>query len=134
MEHLEEPIQFLKSFQKSRIKYLYISVPLFSLTSFLENSFQRVYPRHLSGGHTHLYTKDSLYFIAKKFKLRVIGEWWFGTDIADFYRSLIINANKIDENIYKDLLDKNLYSILNELQNVVDSKKICSEVHMIFSK
>lgn len=134
MEHLEDPQNFLKSFQNSSIKYLYISVPLFSLTSFVENSFQKVYPRHLSGGHTHLYTKESLYFIAEKFNLKIVGEWWFGTDIADFYRSLIINSYKVDKKIYKKLLDKNLYSILNELQNVIDRNKICSEVHMIFSK
>ncbi len=66
LEHLENPNKFLKAFKKSNIKYLYISVPLFSLTTFIENSFQNVYPRHVSGGHTHLYTKDSIYYFAKK--------------------------------------------------------------------
>ena len=50
LEHL-----ILKKAFKIKIKYLYLSLPLFSFTSLIEN-FQNVYPRHLSGGHTHLYT------------------------------------------------------------------------------
>ena len=66
LEHIENPNEFLKLLKKSKIKYLYISVPLFSLTSLVENSFENVYPRHLSGGYTHLYTKKSIYYFAKK--------------------------------------------------------------------
>ena len=60
LEHLVKPEKIMKSFVKSKIKYLYISVPLFSLSTFIENSFPNVFPRQLSGGHTHLYTEKSL--------------------------------------------------------------------------
>ena len=36
--------------------------------------------------------------------------------------------------IYDKFLDKKLFSVINELQGVLDKKKICSEVHMIFKK
>ena len=68
--------------------WLYISVPLFSLTSLMQSSFNRIYPRQLGGPHTHLYTKESLEYIAKKNNFKIIGEWWFGTDFLDFYRFL----------------------------------------------
>jgi hypothetical protein len=134
LEHLENPNRFLKAFKKSKIKYLYISVPLFSLTSFIENSFQKVYPRHLSGGHTHLYTKDSIYYLAKKYKFSIIGEWWFGLDIADLFRSIIISSSKVDRDVYNTTLRKYFYSILNDLQKKIDEKKLSSEVHLILSK
>ena len=35
---------------------------------------------------------------------------------------------------YKKIVDDNLYSVLDEIQNIFDKKKICSEVHMIFKK
>ena len=54
-----------RAYKSSRIKYLYISVPIFSLTSFIENAFQNIYPRHLSGGHTHLFTKILLILLKK---------------------------------------------------------------------
>ena len=120
--------------EQSKIKYLYISVPLFSLTSIIENSFQKVYPRHLSGGHTHLYTKDSIYYLAKKYKFSIIGEWWFGLDIADLFRSIIISSSQVDRDVYNTTLRKYFYSILDDLQKKIDEKKLCSEVHLILSK
>jgi hypothetical protein len=115
-------------------KYLYLSVPLFSLTSFIENAFQNVYPRHLSGGHTHLYTKDSIYYFAKKYRFSIISEWWFGLDIADLYRSIIVSSSQVDRKLYKIFLNKYFYSILNDLQKKIDEKKLSSEVHLILSK
>ena len=124
----------LNAFKKSKAKYLYISVPTFSLSVFLENSFNGVFPRQLSGGHTHLYTEESITFLAKKYNLSIIGEWWFGTDIADLYRSLI-NAGKIlDKKVYLKEINKKLFSVLDDLQSVLDKNKICSEVHLVFKK
>jgi len=134
LEHFSKPNDFFKSFLKSKIKYLYISVPLFSLTALLENVFKGVYPRHLSGDHTHLYTKKSLEYLAKKNKLKIIGEWWFGADIPDLFRSLLISSNYLNKQVYVKELNKNLYSVIDELQNVLDRNKICSEVHMILKK
>ena len=45
LEHLTDPNMLLKAFKLSKAEYLYISVPLFSLSVFLENSFKNVYPR-----------------------------------------------------------------------------------------
>ncbi len=134
LEHLENPNGLLKAFKRSNFKYFYLSVPLFSFTSFIENSFQNVYPRHLSGGHTHLYTKDSIYYFAKKYRLSIVGEWWFGLDIADLYRSVIVSSSQVDKDSYKNSLNKYFYSILNDLQKKIDEKKLSSEVHLILSK
>ena len=134
MEHLEKPNDFIKSFLKSSVEYLYIAVPLFSLTAFLENVFPKVYPRHLSGDHTHLYTVDSLNYLAKKNNLKIVGEWWFGADFPDLYRSLIVSSKILDKKLYLKLLNKNLFDVIDQLQNVLDKNKICSEVHMIFKK
>ena len=101
LEHVDNPIDFINCFRKSNMKFLYISVPLFSVNSIFENSFKQVYPRHLSGGHTHLYTKKSLFFLAKKFKLKIIGEWWFGTD-RRLNRSLLVSSNSINKTNIKN--------------------------------
>ncbi len=131
LEHLTDPHKFLRSFKKSNAEYLYISVPLFSLSVFLENSFKSVFPRQLSGGHTHLYTKKSLEKLTKKYNLKVVGEWWFGTDFPDLYRSLINTGNFSDKNNYIKELNRVLFDQIDNLQNVLDKNKMCSEVHMI---
>jgi SAM-dependent methyltransferase len=134
LAHLEEPNELIEIYKKSNIKYLFFSVPLFSLSVFLENSFKDVCPRHLGAAHTNLYTKKSLYYLAKKFNLDIAGEWWFGADFPDLYRSLINTCNANNPKKYKILLDENLFSVINELQNVLDKNKMCSEVHMVFKK
>jgi len=134
LEHFYNPGKFFESFSKSKVKYLYLAVPLFSLSVFLENAFPKVYPRQLSGDHTHLYTKESLDYLAKKNNLKIIGEWWFGADIPDLCRSLIISSNHLDKKVYMDHFNKKLNSVVDQLQNVLDRNKICSEVHMVFKK
>ena len=134
LEHLDKPQHMINLFKKSKLEYLYISVPLFSLSSIIENSFKTVFPRQLSGGHTHLYTKESLYYLAKKNNLNIIGEWWFGTDFPDFYRSLLNTSSNNDNKKYDLIINKYLFSAINELQAVLDKRKICSEVHMILKK
>ena len=134
LEHLTDPNLLLKAFKKSNAMYLYISVPLFSLSVFLENSFKNVFPRQLSGGHTHLYTEKSLNFLAKKYKLKIIGEWWFGTDFPDLYRSLINSGKIVNKKIFLNEINEKLFSVIDELQSVLDKNKICSEVHMVLKK
>ena len=73
-------------------------------------------------------------YFAKKYKFKVIGEWWFGTDIADLYRSILVSSKNLNKDIYKKVIDHNFYDVLNEMQECIDKKKICSEVHMVLSK
>ena len=134
LEHLVEPNLILDAFKKSKIKYLYISVPLFSLSTFIENSFKNIFPRQLSGGHTHLYTEKSLNFLANKYNLKIIGEYWFGTDIPDLFRSLVCSGNILNKKVYFNQLNHKFSRFVDELQSVLDKNKVCSEVHLIFKK
>ena len=133
LEHLEDPHKMLRNFLKSKIKYLYISVPLFSLSSIVENSFKNIFPRQLAADHTHLFTEKSIEYIVNKHKLKIMGEWWFGSDFPDFYRS-ILNSSNSNLKTYKPLVDRYLYSVIDELQNVLDKNKICSQVHLVLKK
>tara|TARA_B100001057_G_scaffold261733_2_gene261981 strand:+ start:311 stop:1333 length:1023 start_codon:yes stop_codon:yes gene_type:complete len=132
LEHLVEPHKILESFKLSKIQYLYLAVPLFSLSTFIENSFPNIFPRQLSGGHTHLYTEKSLKYLASKYNLKIIGEYWFGTDIPDLMRSLINSGNILNKKIYLDELNKKFSKFIDEMQSVLDKNKVCSEVQIVF--
>jgi 2-polyprenyl-3-methyl-5-hydroxy-6-metoxy-1,4-benzoquinol methylase len=134
LEHLQKPRKALEAFTKSNSKYLYISVPLFSFSSFIEHSFKDVFPRQLSAGHTHLYTKESLDYLASEFKLKVVGEWWFGTDFVDLFRSLKITSQNKSGDAFSKSFEHFFANHIDELQSVLDRKKLSSEVHMIFSR
>ena len=134
LEHLTDPNLAIRSFCHSRSQYLYISVPLFSFSSFLEHANPKIFPRQLGGDHTHLYTKESLYYLFKRNKLKIIGEWWFGTDFADLNRTILNNFSKNSSKFFQDCFKKFFSNYINEFQYVLDRNKICSEVHMVVSK
>ena len=134
LEHIQNPSHFFKIFKKSNFKYIYISIPLFSLTSLLEHSFKNVFPRNLYGPHTHMYTKESIYYIIKKNNLKIVGEWWFGSDFSDLSRSLITTSKSKNSADYKFLFNKFFYKHIDKLQSVLDKEKISSDLQIILKK
>lgn len=137
LEHLSAPRDMISSFLDSNAEYLYISVPMFSLSVILENSFPGVFPRQLSSGHTHLYTEKSIAYMLKEFNLVEVSSWRFGTDIQDLRRSLLVNAGKncssekLITHIKDELLDD---KTVDRLQSVLDANHTCSEIHIILKK
>ena len=66
----------------------------------------------------------------KKFKFKILGEWWFGTDISDLYRSLLLNSNYFDK-AYIKYFNKLFGDHIDDLQNILDKKKLSCEVHLV---
>ena len=136
LEHLQSPREMLKEIQdNNNIKYLYISVPLFSLSVYLEILSPKIFHRQLSSAHTHLYTEDSLLYMCKEFGLRKIAEWWFGTDIVNLYRDIYVTLEqtKSSKKIMKKW-QRDFIPIIDAMQLEIDKKHFSSEVHMVLSK
>lgn len=137
LEHLQDPRSAIKCIKDNKsIDYLYISVPLFSLSVFLEMAATSVFHRHLTGGHTHLYTKDSLQHLVDEFEFNIVSEWWFGADIADLYRHLVTDIkekNQCSEVLIKSF--QNMISpLIDSMQLELDKKHRSSEVHLLLKK
>ncbi len=135
IEHLREPEKFFEAFNNSKAQFLYYSVPMFSMSSALENIFQDVYPRQLSGGHTHLFTEESLQKMQKIIGVESIAEWRFGTDAMDLYRHLItmLAKNNSSQKVI-DLMSNGLGTKLDEIQTIFDKNHFCSEIHCVSKK
>ena len=133
LEHLEDPNKIFAAFKKSKAKYFYMAVPLVSFSTFVENAFPNIYPRNLGGSHTNLYSKQSINFICKKFRFKIIGEWWFGSDFSDLYRSIILSA-KYKSKFYEKKFNHYFLDHLDKFQNILDRSNISSEVHLILKK
>jgi 2-polyprenyl-3-methyl-5-hydroxy-6-metoxy-1,4-benzoquinol methylase len=136
LEHVQKPRELLKCFQgNENLQYLYFSVPTFSLSTYLEIINPEVFHRQLQGGHTHLYTKESIEHLAKEFAVEIISQWWFGTDVVDLFRHMKIKLN--DRHISKrmeDMFDQTFISYLDSMQLEIDKKYGSSEVHVLCSK
>lgn len=135
IEHLREPLKFFDAFRQSEATYLYYSVPMFSLSALLETVSDDIFPRQLSGGHTHLFTEDSISRMNKIIGVSSIGEWRFGTDFMDLYRHLMVKLQTT--NVSKktvDFLCDGFGSKIDEFQNILDLNHSCSEIHVVTVK
>ena len=94
IEHLREPHKFFNAFRESKSEYLFYSVPMFSFTVIMQILFQDIFPRHLPGEHTHLFTEASLNKMHETLNTKVISQWRFGVDIMDLYRSVQIKLKQ----------------------------------------
>jgi hypothetical protein len=136
LEHLKDPRGAIACIKKNdKIKYMYISVPLFSLSVFLEMLSSDVYHRQLSAGHTHLYTKESLQYLADEFGFDIISEWWFGTDMVDLYRHIDVEIRKSQcSKKMVNLFQEMILPIIDSMQLELDKKHCSSEVHLLLKK
>jgi len=134
IEHLENPNEFLEFFIKSDMKYLFISVPLVSFSILLEHCNQDIFPKQLGGAHTHLFSKKSLNFLFKKYNLKILSEWWFGTDIPDLFRVIYVKNRFYNKKTFSKFLDEYLINQIDDLQQVFNKFEKSQEVHIVLSK
>lgn len=135
VEHLRDPAAFFDAFHRSSTQYLFYSVPMFSLSVMLENVFPNIYPRQLSGDHTHLFTEQSLDWLHENRKLIAVAEWRFGTDVMDLYRAMRVEmttngASAKMLSFLNDGLGKNV----DQLQAIFDVGHFCSEINCLVKK
>tara|TARA_A100001515_G_scaffold36435_3_gene28595 strand:+ start:550 stop:1569 length:1020 start_codon:yes stop_codon:yes gene_type:complete len=133
LEHIKEPLRALENFSNSSAEYLYLQVPLLSLSVLLEAANDDIFPRQLNKGHTHLFTKESLYWLLNKYDLKSEEEWWFGTDIVDLFRHLFVKITSkqdVNNKIFEELIIKNI----DAMQLAIDKSERASDVHMIVGK
>ena len=139
LEHIQSSREVLQAIcDNDRIQYIFFSVPLFSQSVVLESIFTEIMPRHLvsGNGHTHLYTEQSIQHFCNEFGFQRLSEWWFGLDITDLYRSVLISLDKANpqSSILSTYWNQSFRPLIDGLQRVLDEAKCCSEVHMVLGK
>jgi hypothetical protein len=136
LEHLQYPRKVLNELRNNNnVEYIYLSVPTFSLSVYLEIISPEVFHRQLQSGHTHLYTEKSLSYLCKDFGFEIIAEWWFGTDIIDLYRHISVKLEqKGCSKRLKELWQKDFVSLIDSLQLEIDKMSLSSEVHLVLKK
>jgi hypothetical protein len=136
-EHLQSPRAVLQALSKNeRVRYIYFSVPIFSPATVIESVFAEIMPRNLVAGHTHLYTERSIQAFCDEFGFERLSEWWFGLDMTDFYRSVLVSLQKADTaNVpLQTYWTEQFLPLIDKLQTVLDQAHACTEVHMLLGK
>ena len=110
-----------------------MSLPLYSPAVFFESISDLVIPRHLTGGHTHLYSERSIGYFCDEFGLEMVGEWWFGLDVFDLIRSVAAVLQEKDAALFPAFMDL-LKPAADDIQLAFDRRKMSSEVHLLLRK
>lgn len=132
LEHLLDPRGTLEAMRRNpNTQYILIAVPVHSPSCYFELLFPSVYERHLSG-HTHLYTDKSLRWLCDQVGLDVIGEWWFGADAMDLFRSGRTRMHQLEqpETGIRDW-EQMMAPLIDGIQETMDRNKVPSEVHFL---
>lgn len=135
IEHIYDLDEFFEGVRAANFKYFYYSVPTYGFSVIFENLFEEIFPRHLSAGHTHLFTEKSRKLLEKKLGVRAIAEWRFGTDILDLRRSIEITL--LGKNVsasYAKRVGDEIEKVQDNLQTVIDQAHVCSQVHVVCEK
>ncbi|QNK87240.1 methyltransferase domain-containing protein [Sporosarcina sp. resist] len=133
LEHLTNPREILNTISKNpSIKYTYLSLPLFSFSVLFEIINEKYFNRHLSGGHTHLYTNESIEYFCKEFNFEIIGKWFFGIDAMDLFRFSLLkmNENKMNS-LASEYFQEKFLSVIDDVQLSFDKAEFSSEVHIV---
>lgn len=114
------------------IRYLFCSLPMFSVSVMLEIMNQQCFNRHLGGGHTHLFTNRSVAYMCRIYGWEMEHTWRFGADMMDLYRMMCVSVQPYE------MLTEQIHSvdpeIFDELQMILDKAELSSEKHFIFKK
>ncbi len=132
LEHiinLDEVLSAIK--ENENIKYIYFSVPMFSMSCVFEAAHQNCYNRHAGGTHTHLFSDSSIEHMLGKMGFEADKSWKFGSDIMDLYRMLSVCLDQNGNSALKEYFAPKFKNMIDDLQLVVDKNEFASEIHML---
>lgn len=132
-EHLEDMRGVFTAIKNNpNIKFIYCSVPMFSVSVLLEYMNQDCFNRQLGGGHTHLFTNKSIDHLCNEYGLTIKDSWRFGTDVMDFFRMLSVKSYPFRK-LFQDIKKADV-NMMDDLQLILDKAEISSEKHFLFKK
>jgi hypothetical protein len=133
LEHVQQPREIVAALRANKnVRFLYLSVPLFSPCVFFEMIFPQVFHRQLSAGHTHLFTDNSLAWLCTEFGMQRRAEWWFGTDIVDWFRSVFVTLEQQSASPeVTSMWSEVMTPAIDDMQLALDQRKLSSEVHLL---
>ena len=135
LEHITNLDDILEAIRENNnIKYIYFSVPMFSMSCVFEASHQHCYNRHAGGTHSHLFQDSSISYMAQSIGFSELASWKFGSDVMDLYRMLCVSLEQNGNSALKDYFSERFLPILDELQLIIDKSEFASEIHMILKR
>lgn len=72
--------------------------------------------------------------MCKKYDLEVMGEWRFGTDVADLFRNVFVKLEQENNQELARIYKEHFLPILDDLQLIIDKSNFCSEIHVVAKK
>ena len=135
LEHITNLDDILDAIKNNkRVKYVYFSVPMFSMSCIFEAAHQNCYNRHAGGTHTHLFTDRTIAYMADRIGFEEYATWKFGSDMMDLYRMICVSLDQNGNSNLREIFGKKFLPMLDDMQKIVDQHEEASEIHMIIKR
>ena len=134
-EHIINLDEILAAIRDNQnIKYIFFSVPMFSMSCVFEAAHQSCYNRHAGGTHTHLFRDSSIDYMASEIGFSELASWKFGSDMMDLYRMLCVSLDQNGNSALKEYFSPKFLNMIDDLQAVIDKNEFASEIHVILKR
>lgn len=132
--HLESPLAALTAMRENpNVRYTFQKLPLWSFATILEAATPGLNARVLGASHTHVFTHESLEWLERELGMTRVASWSFGADFLDLQRKILLQM--ISNGSSPELVSRaktELTSVANDFQLVCDTKKLASEIHLVW--
>ena len=133
LEHLLDPNLVVKTLSQNPLcEHVLVSVPAFSLSTFIELAGDNTWARQLSSSHTHLFSSQSLLHLFAAHGFAPFSSWNYGQDAFDLVRLLAVESSG-NLRSRSFIIDK-LSPLIQPLQQLIDDSELSSEIMYVFSR
>ncbi len=133
LEHISDVNDLVQTLSKKPAGTLFFfSVPVFSFACVVDNVFENRFARVFDGAvHTQMFTEQSIDYMLDLGKMEKIGEWIFGSDVADLFGYMIKTARNNFQSGLFDEIESKLHKLIDPVQQVVDKAHFADSKHIL---
>jgi hypothetical protein len=133
LEHVDDLSLIWRKIKEKPLGTIFVfSVPVFGVSSLLEEYFEKQYARNLDGVvHTHIFTDLSINYGLHVAECKLLSEWIFGQDFSDFLRFTTNNISGVSKTKIHTELIKRISDLHDEFQTVLDLNRLSDQRHIL---
>jgi hypothetical protein len=132
VEHIINPLDFLRNLSsKISDSTIVFEVPRHpSISSLISEAYPDKAYRHIyPPDHLHIFSEESLLFMAKELGYKIVAKWFYGQDFTELISSIFWDKKISTNSVFEDVISKS-----SAIQKAIDKSGLSDTVIVILRK